>query len=533
MSILKKLWLELTNPRFEDESQKRQEYLTRVIYSMVSAGLFVMTVIVLVLNYGIGEPDNESTIIMAGMDLLVATGWYFIAKGQWRISGIILPMVFLAFSGYMIFSVGPITTAVLQLAIAILLAGMLSGNRARWIMLLVCILVFLIAGWGSGERDTDLFLTSGIMLFMSLGGIALLEWFFSNLLNKSLHTVYEREAKLKSIFRAAPIGIGMVINRIIQEANQTLCQMTGYARDELIGKNARMLYPSQEEYEYVGTVKYRQIREQEVGTVETRWCRKDGEIRDILLSSVPLDPGDWNRGVTFSALDITERKQAEDKQKALLREKDVLLAEVHHRVKNNMQVITSLLNLQAEEITDSATRILLEESRNRIQSMALVHEQLYRSREYASIDFAGYVNQLTSTLFSMYQVESSDVQFIGPAEGVNLDLERAIPCGLLLNELITNSLKYAFPQGRKGKVWIRLSPKNGVMVLNVGDDGIGLPDNFDIRNTKSLGLQLVNLLVEHDLQGNISHEKKKGTQYCIKFPGIRQKMKPNHNNGLY
>ena len=529
MSNLKKILHELTSPRFEDESQSRQEYLTRVIFALVSAGLFVMTIIVLVINYGIGEPSTESTIIMLGMDLLVVTGLYFISKGQWRLSGNLLPLVFLAFSGFMIFSVGLITTAVLQLAIAILLAGMLSGNRARWTMLFVCILVYLVAGWGSGERDVEVFLTSGVMLFMSLTGIALLEWFFSNLLNKSLQTVYEREAKLKSIFRAAPIGIGMVVNRVIQEANQTLCLMTGYARDELVGNNARMLYPSQEEYEFVGAEKYRQIRAQEVGTVETRWCRKDGEIRDILLSSVPLDPSNWNRGVTFSALDITERKQAEDKQKALLREKDVLLAEVHHRVKNNMQVITSLLNLQAEEITDIRTRSLLEESRNRIQSMALVHEQLYRSSEYASIDFAGYINQLASTLFSMYQVGSNDVQFIVNADGVNLDLERAIPCGLLLNELITNSLKYAFPSGRKGKIWVRVSPRNGVMVLDIGDDGIGLPDNFDIGNTRSLGLQLVNLLVVHDLQGNISQENKKGTHYCIEFPVSQTKEEINLN----
>jgi hypothetical protein len=178
MLMLKKLWLELTNPRVAGEGQARQEYLTRVIYTMVSAGLLVMTIVVLVINYGIGEPDPVSTIIMTGMDSLVLLGWSLINSGRWRLSGILLPLVFLMFSAYMIFTVGPITTAVLQLAIAILLAGMLSGNRARWIMLAVCILVYLLAGWGSGEREVELFLTSGILLFISLGGIALLECFF-------------------------------------------------------------------------------------------------------------------------------------------------------------------------------------------------------------------------------------------------------------------------------------------------------------------------------------------------------------------
>ena len=229
----------------------------------------------------------------------------------------------------------------------------------------------------------------------------------------------------------------------------------------------------------------------------------------------------WNDGRYVHlqiATDISEQKKDKERLEALVQEKDILLAEVHHRVKNNMQIITSLLNLQSEDVTDERTRALLEESRNRIQSMALVHEQLYRSREYANIDFTEYVNQLASTLFSMYQVDLGDIQFRVDAENVNLDLERAIPCGLLLNELLTNSLKYAFSRDKKGKLWVKLSPRNGEMVLQVGDDGIGLPENFDIRNTKSLGLQLVNLLVEHDLHGNIVQENKNGTQYRIKFP---------------
>jgi PAS domain S-box-containing protein len=518
MSILKNLWFELTNPRVEDDGQARQEYLTRVIFMLVSAGLLVMTVFVLVINYRVGKPENETTIIIAGMDILVVVGWILIEKGKWRLSAILLPLIFLSLSGYITYTNGLVTTTVLQLAIAILLAGMLSGNRARWAMLFFCVIVYLAAGWGSGERNIDAFLVSGSMLLMSLMGIALLDWFFSKLLSRSLSTVYERETKLKSIFRAAPIGIGMVVNRVIQEANDTLCQMTGYTRDELIGSNARLLYPSQDDYEYVGAEKYRQIQEQEIGSVETRWQRKDGVVRDILLSSVPLDSSDWNRGVTFSALDITERKAAEERQNSLLREKEILLAEVHHRVKNNMQVITSLLNLQAEDVPDDYTRILLEESRNRIHSMALVHEQLYRSREYASISFEEYVNQLGSTLFSMYQVDFDDVRFVVDAADVNLELEKAIPCGLLLNELITNSLKYAFPEGRAGEIRISLQIDKKDMILRVCDSGIGLPEKFDIRQTKSLGLQLVILLVEHDLHGEIMVECVEGTSYLIEFP---------------
>jgi two-component sensor histidine kinase len=216
--------------------------------------------------------------------------------------------------------------------------------------------------------------------------------------------------------------------------------------------------------------------------------------------------------------DITERKQNEEKLKMLLQEKEILLAEVHHRVKNNLQIIVSLLGLQAREIGDERVRVAFEESRNRIKSMALVHEQLYRSREYAKIEFESYVDQLASTLFNMYQVEPERVRIEIDADDVYLNLENAIPCGLLLNELITNSLKYAFPNGRTGKIWITLVPEESNIVLTVGDDGIGIPAKFDFGASQSLGLQLVHLLTVHDLQGKITLERKNGTQFCIEFP---------------
>ncbi len=337
--IFKKLWHELTNPRVEEKGWTMQEYVTRVIYTMVSFGMLVMTVVVPSIVYGVGEPNNEPIIIIVTMDFLVLVGWFLIKKGRWRISGILLPFVFLAPSGRMIFTVGPVTTAVLLLAIAVLLAGMLSGNRARWIMLLVCIVIYLVAGWGSGERDIELFLTSGILLLVSLSGIALLDWFFSNLLNKSLLTVQEREAKLQSIFRAAPIGIGVIVDHVMQEVNHTLCQMTGYTRDELIGKSARMFYESQEEYDSVDMETYRHTDEQGARMVETRWRCKDGAMRDVLLSSVPFDPKDPDRGQTFSALDITERKGSEQELQTYATQLESL-----HEVSLE---ITSQLNLDA------------------------------------------------------------------------------------------------------------------------------------------------------------------------------------------
>jgi two-component sensor histidine kinase len=229
------------------------------------------------------------------------------------------------------------------------------------------------------------------------------------------------------------------------------------------------------------------------------------------------------------ATDITEQKQAEktllkaeEDLKALVKEKDILLAEVHHRVKNNMQVIISLLGLQASEIEDTKLKAVYEESRNRIKSMTLVHEQLYRSKEYAHIEIGTYIDQLATTLFNSYQIDPDRIQMQITAVDVYIDLERAIPCGLLLNELITNSLKYAFPSNANGHIWINLQPDsdNKDVSLIYRDDGIGLPLGLNLENSQSLGLQLVRLLAVHDLNGNVELKNghKKGVKFLIKFP---------------
>lgn len=220
------------------------------------------------------------------------------------------------------------------------------------------------------------------------------------------------------------------------------------------------------------------------------------------------------------AADISEQKRDKEKLEGLLQEKDILLAEVHHRVKNNLQVIISLLGLQASEIEDEAFKAVYEESRNRIKSMTLVHEQLYHSKEYAHIEFGTYIDQLAITLLNAYHIEPDQVHLQIEAKDIFMDLERAIPCGLLLNELLTNSLKYAFPEGRKGQIRIELTHAQESILLSYSDDGIGLPEDLDPEQTQSLGLQLVRLLAVHDLRGSIDigPRRKKGAEFLIKFP---------------
>jgi len=255
-------------------------------------------------------------------------------------------------------------------------------------------------------------------------------------------------------------------------------------------------------------------------SIEYRVIRPDGSVRTVWAEAGELIFDNQGKPALLTGIlqDITERKRTDEELRGLLQEKDILLAEIHHRVKNNMQIISSLLGLQAREIKDERFQAAFEESRSRINSMALVHEQLYRIGEYTQIDFCDYIDQLASTLFNMYLVEPGQIKLEIDAEEVYLDLDKAIPCGLLLNELITNSLKYAFPNGRKGKLWIKLVPDKDKMVLTAGDNGIGIPPDFDFETSETLGLQLVRLLAIHDLQGNISLSRNKGIQFRIEFP---------------
>ena len=216
--------------------------------------------------------------------------------------------------------------------------------------------------------------------------------------------------------------------------------------------------------------------------------------------------------------DITDRKQAEEQVAASLKEKEVLLREIHHRTKNNMQVMISLLKIQSANIEDKQVAGMFKESRDRIKSMALVHEKLYQSKGLADVDFKGYVKSLVNSIFSSYGASVSGITSITETDDVSIGLETAIPCGLIINELVSNSLKYAFPGNRKGEIRVALrSFDEDALVLEVGDNGIGMPEDLDFRNTASMGLHLVNILSEDQLHGKIELDRAGGTTFRIRF----------------
>ena len=219
------------------------------------------------------------------------------------------------------------------------------------------------------------------------------------------------------------------------------------------------------------------------------------------------DPEGQPIGIIGITRDITERKQADDRIRTSLREKEVLLMEVHHRVKNNLQVISSLINLQSRYIKDKESLAMFKESRDRVLSMALVHEKLYRSEDLATIDFADYIKSITRHLFRTYGVDANAVRLNINCSDIFLSIDKAIPCGLIINELVSNSLKHAFPDNRRGEVSIDLhTDKDNRLTLIVSDTGIGLPENMDITNTETLGLRLISELTLQ-LKGDLEIER--------------------------
>jgi PAS domain S-box-containing protein len=214
--------------------------------------------------------------------------------------------------------------------------------------------------------------------------------------------------------------------------------------------------------------------------------------------------------------DITEKKLSEEKLRQSLKEKEVLLKEVHHRVKNNLQVISSILNLQSSYVKDKKTLEILRESQNRIKSMSFIHESLYQTKDFSNINFTEYVTNLSNNLVHSYQSFEEQVNLDLKIQDVFLNLDLAIPCGLIINEILSNALKYAFPKNNKGKINIRLTHRKQVITLVIQDNGVGLPAHIDYNNTESLGLQLVVTLVDQ-LGGTIKLDRTIGTKFTIVF----------------
>lgn len=357
----------------------------------------------------------------------------------------------------------------------------------------------------------------------------------------------QSEELFRRLFEEAPIGLAMtpLSSHHLFRVNRMFCEMLGYTPDEFAHLNfTDITYPADLALEMP-------LAEQAIAGVTTgyqlekRYIKKNGEIFWGHLTTATIHGAEGHplyglgmvqditeRKRAETALqqqtqrvqqELVERRQVEEKLRSSLQEKEVLLKEIHHRVKNNMQMVSSLLNLQANSIRDPEVLQPFIESQRRIKVMALIHEKLYQSPNLAQIRFADYVQQLAEDLLQAFGQQLPDVQLNVDVADVELTVDIAIPCGLIINELVSNALKYAFPGGKTGaiQIWFQLAPDSSsdqsLYALAVQDNGIGIPEAIDWQTTESLGLQLVMVLAQK-LQGTLTLDRNNGSTFQVIFP---------------
>ena len=328
---------------------------------------------------------------------------------------------------------------------------------------------------------------------------------------------------LENVFDSMASAL-IILDRIgcITSVNGAALELLGYQRDELHGRPFHEICSAPAGRTSGATVR---VTDDGIVAVEEReLLRKDGTRIPVSFSGAELRPGDGPpEGYVCVAQDRTERRLIEERIRSSLAEKELLLREVHHRVKNNMQVISSLLAIQASYTDDPQTRAQFDQSQDRIRSMALIHDQLYLAADLAEVDVGAYLELLTTHLLQSF--DSRERATIDLEVGsLSSDLDQAAACGLIVNELVTNSLKHAFPEGVTGKIRVSLSEDEaGNRILLVADDGCGLPDDLDIEASQTLGLTLVRALVKQ-YHGHLVLGREGGVEVRIIFPPFESEL---------
>ena len=333
----------------------------------------------------------------------------------------------------------------------------------------------------------------------------------------------EPNTTFHAFLEAAPDAVVMVdgSGRIVV-VNTLTERMFGYRREELLGEPVEVLIPERLRQRHLRDrgdyAKAPRARPMGAAGLELWGRRKDGTEFPVEISLSPLET-EQGMLVTSIIRDTTERRQFEERIKASLREKEVLLKEIHHRVNNNLQVTSSLLKLQSDYTQDPRTLEMFAESRNRIRSMALVHEKLYQSSDLSHINFSDYVESLAALLFRSYGAEADVIQLRLEAGRAFLSIDQAVPCGLIVNELLSNCLKHAFPEKRRGEIRIRVleDAAGEWLTLAVADNGVGLPPGLELEKVQTLGLQLVRTLARQ-INGQVEIARRDWTEFKVRFP---------------
>ena len=329
------------------------------------------------------------------------------------------------------------------------------------------------------------------------------------------------EGLFRHIVEVAPSAMVLInVTGRMELVNAQAEYLFGYTRDEMLGQPIEMLVPERFRARHSGLRSgfFTSPRHGPMAPGRDLYAlRKDNSEFPVEIGLNPIETEDGPM-VLSAIVDLTHRREEAERLQASLREKETLLGEIHHRVKNNLQIIYSLLNLQSARVSDPTARDLLRDSQNRIRSMALVHQTLYGSRNFAKVDFARFIDTLLPVLTEAYGVDANRVIVRIDVEPVRLPIDTAVPCGLLVNELLTNAFKHAFGPDDRGEIRVALTRQLGhEALLSVSDNGVGLPKDFDTVAKDTLGLQLVAVLADQ-LDGVISIRRADPTLFALRFP---------------
>jgi len=321
------------------------------------------------------------------------------------------------------------------------------------------------------------------------------------------------------LFDMAPVGYFTVgENGLIMESNLTGARLLGLERADLVKRPlTRFILPEDQDVYYLHRKSLFETGASQV--CEFRMLRRDDSPRWMRLDATLAHDDESGEPVCRVVIsDIHDRKQTEMALVQSLKEKEVLLREIHHRVKNNMQVVNSLLSLQMSNMKSDEVKEAIQDSQSRIKSMALVHEMLYGSDSISDINLEKYLAGLAGALAATYSIRSDQVRIEFDLEAISISIDQASHLGLIMNELIANALKHAFAGGRKGRLAIEARSSGPEIEIAVSDDGVGFPEGFDWRETDTLGLRVLRILTEGQLEGTIELESGNGTRFTIRFP---------------
>jgi PAS domain S-box-containing protein len=555
-----RIWDSLTRPFAEDEEDARREYMTRVIFVMVTIGFLFMSIIVTCFDLLVGEPSYTPILIMAGIDVLMFIAWRLIFRKRWYISRYLLPAIFLALGAYMISLSGLVSTGVLQLAIAVVLTSMLFGNRAQWMTVAIGEILYLGIGWLTGERDVEMFFTEGIVVGFSLSGIAALQWFASTLLGNSFERLRQAEiasresaGKIRAIFESLTDGITITdLQGTITDFNEATLHLHNFEdRGELMGRSAFDLIARSDHPKAVENMQIT-FANGASGPLEYKLVRNndrefDGELNTVLIKDEESNP------IGFVALtrDITPRKKAELERDKLIAELESKNAElerftytVSHDLKSPLITVRGFLGfLEKDVLAGNAERMkadMLRITEATDKMHRLLNELLELSRigrlvnAPESTPFTDLVKDALSAVHGQLQARGVIVITRPDLPVVFGDRQRLVE---VLQNLLDNAAKF---MGNQPEPYIEIGQsgedmEHGNSIFYVKDNGIGIDLShheriFGLFNKldpqvegTGIGLALVKRIIEvHNGKIWVESEVGKGSTFYFSLPKLKQ-----------